>query len=40
VAQKKALRHDPFGVFLALGAAAAFLLGDSIVEWYKGLFLS
>lgn len=38
-----ALRTDkevPFGVFLALGAAAAFLLGDAIVEWYKGLFLS
>ena len=27
----------PFGVFLALGAALAFLFGDPILEWYFGL---
>jgi len=26
----------PFGVFLALGAAATFLFGDSLVDWYVG----
>jgi leader peptidase (prepilin peptidase)/N-methyltransferase len=26
----------PFGIFLALGAAVAFLWGDAIVEWYRG----
>lgn len=38
-----ALRTDkevPFGVFLALGAAAAFLLGDALVEWYQGMFMA
>lgn len=28
-------RHVPFGVFLAVGAAAAFAWGDSIIEWYR-----
>ena len=38
-----ALRTDrevPFGVFLAIGAAATFLLGDALVDWYAGMFLS
>lgn len=26
----------PFGVFLALGAATTFLVGDALVEWYLG----
>lgn len=26
----------PFGIFLALGAAVAFLWGDAILEWYRG----
>lgn len=26
----------PFGVFLALGAAATFLVGDALVDWYAG----
>ena len=37
-----ALRTDrevPFGVFLALGAAATFLLGDALTDWYAGMFL-
>ena len=37
-----ALRTDrevPFGVFLALGAAATFLLGDVLTDWYAGMFL-
>jgi prepilin signal peptidase PulO-like enzyme (type II secretory pathway) len=25
----------PFGVFLALGAAVTFLMGDSIIAWYQ-----
>ncbi len=29
----------PFGVFLALGAAATFLLGDALIDWYRGAFL-
>ncbi len=37
-----ALRTDrevPFGVFLALGAATTFLLGDALTDWYAGMFL-
>lgn len=37
-----ALRTDrevPFGVFLAIGAAATFLLGDALTGWYAGMFL-
>jgi len=37
-----ALRTDrevPFGVFLAVGAAATFLLGDALTDWYAGMFL-
>ena len=30
----------PFGVFLALGAAVTFLLGDTLVDWYQGQFLA
>ena len=29
----------PFGVFLALGAAVTFLLGDTLVDWYQDRFL-
>jgi prepilin signal peptidase PulO-like enzyme (type II secretory pathway) len=29
----------PFGVFLALGAAVTFLLGDTLVDWYQAQFL-
>jgi leader peptidase (prepilin peptidase)/N-methyltransferase len=29
----------PFGVFLALGAAVTFLLGDTLVDWYQSQFL-
>jgi len=29
----------PFVVFLALGAAATFLLGDALIDWYRGAFL-
>jgi leader peptidase (prepilin peptidase)/N-methyltransferase len=29
----------PFGVFLALGAAVTFLLGDALLDWYQGTFL-
>lgn len=29
----------PFGVFLALGAATTFLLGDALIDWYRGTFL-
>ena len=28
--------HVPFGPFLALGAVTAILVGDVIVEWYRG----
>jgi len=32
---KRMRRHElPFGVFLALGAAIAFVSGDSIISWY------
>lgn len=37
-----ALRTDrevPFGVFLAIGAATTFLIGDLLVGWYAGMFL-
>jgi leader peptidase (prepilin peptidase) / N-methyltransferase len=27
----------PFGVFLSLGAGIAYLLGPSIIEWYRGM---
>jgi len=27
-------RHVPFGVFLAMGAAATFVAGDAILAWY------
>lgn len=27
----------PFGVFLAVGAAATFLFGETILDWYAGL---
>ena len=30
----------PFGVFLALGAVAAFFFGDPLVAWYRTLFRS
>lgn len=30
-------RLVPFGVFLALGAAITFLLGDALIEWYLSL---
>jgi leader peptidase (prepilin peptidase)/N-methyltransferase len=29
----------PFGVFLALGGAVTFLLGDALIDWYRGTFL-
>ena len=29
----------PFGVFLALGAAVTFLLGEALIDWYTGVFL-
>ena len=32
-------REVPFGVFLAVGAATTFLLGDVLVDWYAGMFL-
>ena len=28
----------PFGTFLALGALVASLVGDTIVNWYVGLY--
>ncbi len=31
----KTKREVPFGVFLGLGAAIAFLFGQSFVEWYS-----
>lgn len=31
-------RLVPFGLFLALGAAIAFYLGDPLVEWYLGFY--
>lgn len=33
-------REVPFGVFLALGAATTFLLGDVLVDLYVGMFMS
>lgn len=33
-------REVPFGVFLALGAAATFLLGGALLDWYVGMFMS
>ena len=30
----KKKRHVPFGVFLAMGAAAAFIVGDALISWY------
>jgi leader peptidase (prepilin peptidase)/N-methyltransferase len=30
----KRKRHVPFGVFLAMGAAVAFVFGDAIIDWY------
>lgn len=32
-------REVPFGVFLAVGAAATFLFGDALTGWYAGMFL-
>ncbi|MDH4043825.1 MAG: prepilin peptidase [Gemmatimonadota bacterium] len=31
--------HVPFGIFLAAGAAAAFLAGDALLAWYWGFVL-
>lgn len=33
-------REVPFGVFLAIGTAVTFLLGDALVDWYVGMFVS
>lgn len=33
-------REVPFGVFLAIGAATTFLLGDALINWYGGMFMS
>ncbi len=35
----KTKKDVPFGVFLALGAAIAFLFGDALVEGYRTMFL-
>ena len=32
-------KHVPFGVFLALGAAAAWVAGPSLLAWYRDTFL-
>ena len=32
-------KHVPFGVFLALGAAAAYVAGPSLLAWYRDTFL-
>jgi prepilin signal peptidase PulO-like enzyme (type II secretory pathway) len=32
-------REVPFGVFLAVGAATTFLLGDALIAWYTGMFM-
>lgn len=32
-------REVPFGVFLAIGAATTFLLGDALADWYAGMFM-
>ena len=29
----------PFGIFLAIGAAATWLFGDGLIAWYTGTFL-
>jgi leader peptidase (prepilin peptidase)/N-methyltransferase len=34
----KSDRLVPFGLFLAVGAALAFYLGDPLLAWYMGLF--
>ena len=34
--RRERFREVPFGVFLALGAAASLLAGDRIVAWYRG----
>jgi len=31
----KRKRHVPFGVFLAMGAAVAFVFGPAIYDWYR-----
>jgi leader peptidase (prepilin peptidase)/N-methyltransferase len=31
----KKKRLVPFGVFLALGAAVTFVMGDAIIAWYQ-----
>jgi prepilin signal peptidase PulO-like enzyme (type II secretory pathway) len=31
----KTKKEVPFGVFLGLGAAIAFLFGEALVEWYS-----
>ncbi len=33
-------REVPFGVFLAIGAAGTFLLGDVLLDWYAGMFMN
>ncbi len=33
-------REVPFGVFLAVGAATTYLLGDTLMDWYTGMFMS
>jgi leader peptidase (prepilin peptidase)/N-methyltransferase len=32
-------REVPFGVFLAVGAATTYLLGDALIAWYTGMFM-
>jgi leader peptidase (prepilin peptidase)/N-methyltransferase len=37
--KREGLRYAlPFGTFLALGALAAMLAGDAILNWYLGFF--
>jgi len=31
----KTKKEVPFGVFLGLGAAIAFLFGEALVDWYS-----
>ena len=39
LARRGSMRYAlPFGTFLAVGAIAALLAGDGIVEWYLGLY--
>ena len=33
-------REVPFGVFLAVGAAMTYLLGDTLMAWYTVMFMS